>query len=184
MVGCSALEPLKRHAAFDLFGLRMLIEHVEHASARGKRLLQRGAQIRHGDNRPKRRHERRACHNGASEIEHAVVHQVHRREQHAHIERQDHSARRRHGNRRAPLQASLDANEAIHAIRQFLRAVARATELQGFAQTAQAVEHEGIHRANGIAHFTAARAARFRGNPRHRNAHNRIRECDIERQQR
>ena len=72
-----ALKPLKRHAAFDFFGLRTLIEHIEHACARSERLLQRGAQIRHGDNRPERRHERRARHNGASEIEHAVIHQVH-----------------------------------------------------------------------------------------------------------
>ena len=45
----SAAESVERDAVFNLYGLRALVEHVEHAGARCERLLQRRTQVRHGD---------------------------------------------------------------------------------------------------------------------------------------
>ena len=178
------VEPVKRRAFFYLLGLRALVEHVEHASARCERLLQRRTQVRHGDNRAERRHERRTRDRRRAEGDHPAVRQVHCRKQHAHIEREHHRARRRHGRRRAVLQAAFHLGEAAHAACQLVCAVVGAPELQRFAQTAQTVEHERVHGADGVAHLAPARAARLRRDPRHRNAHDRIGEGRVEGQKR
>ena len=99
---------------------------------------------------------------------------MHRREQHANIEREHHRTRRRHGHRRAILQATFHLGEVAHAAGKLARAIAGAPELQRFAQAAQAVEHERVHGADGVAHLAPARAARLRRNPRDRNAHDRV----------
>ena len=174
-----AAEPVERDAVFNLYGLRILVEHVEHAGARCERLLQRRTQVRHGDDRAERRHERRARDRRRAEGDNPAVRQVHRREQHAHIEREHHRTRRRHGNRRAIFQATLHLGEVAHAAGQLARAIIGAPELQRFAQAAQAVEHKRVHGADGVAHLAPARSARLRRNPRHRNAHDRVGEGSV-----
>ena len=67
------VEPVKRRAFFYLLGLRALVEHVEHTSARCERLLQRRTQVRHGDDRAERRHERRARDRRRAEGDHPAV---------------------------------------------------------------------------------------------------------------
>ena len=109
---------------------------------------------------------------------------MHRREQHAHIEREHHRTRRRHGNRRAIFQATFHLGKIAHAAGQLARAIVGEPELQRFAQAAQAVEHERVHGADGVAHLASARAARLRRNPRDRNAHDRIGEGGVGSQKR
>ena len=158
--------------------LRLLVKQVKHARTAGKRLLQRGTQVRHGNNRAERRHKRRNCHESLASVNNAAAAQRARQHHHDHVKRQHQAVRGRHGPRRSAFQTPLNARKRRHALVKFRGAFGRAPELQRFAQTAQAVKHEGVHGAQRIAQRAPVAARRFRSSPRSRDAHQRIRdEC-------
>ena len=159
----------------DILGLRLLVEQVEDARAARKRLLQAAAQVRNRDHRAEGGHERRHARKGLPGIDRALCAKRCGKHHHGHIKPEHQTVRRRHAARRTALQAIFHLRQRIHAGIKLLGPHTRLAELQRFAQTAQAVEHERVHGAEGIAQLPAAISRRTRGSPRRHHADQDIR---------
>ncbi len=173
-MGARAREGAKIAAAGNLGRLRRLVEQVEHARTAGERLLQGGAQIRHRDDRPERRHERGGCHERLLGADFAREAKRAGSQHHAHVEREHQPVSGRHEARGAALQLALGLRVGGHTRVQLAGAVGRAPELKRLAQATQTVEHEGVHVPEAIAQLPGVGSRRLRRHPRHRNAHDQV----------
>ena len=162
------------HTVVDLLGLRALVKQLKHAPPGRKRLLQRGAEIRHGDDRAERRHEGGRGHKSPVGRDGTGQAQRPRRQHHRNVERQHQPVRQRHRQSAAPLEARFRAGKLVHAFVQLARTFGRSAELQRLAQASQAVKHERVHTAQPLPQLAPAHAAGLRGGVRHRYAHQQV----------
>ena len=165
-LGSRARERIHLATDNDIPGLRLLVKQVEDASSAGERLLQAAAQVRDGDHRAERRHQGGHAHERLTGIDDALRAERAGERDHGHIERQNQSVRGRHAARRTALQTILHLRKRIHPSIKLLGSRMLLAELQRFAKTPQAIEHERVHAAKGIAQLPAAIPCRTRRNPR------------------
>ncbi len=154
--------------------MRPLVKQVEHARTAGKRLLQRGAQVRHHNNWAERRHQCRHGNESLPRINHVRKAQTACKRHHGHVKRQHQAVGKRHRHCAAALQSPLHASERVHVLIKLGCALGSTSELQRLAQTAQAIKHKRVHGAKRIAQGTSVASGSPRGYPGRDNAYNQI----------
>lgn len=148
-------------AARDRLDGRRLLEDVQHAVARRKRILQRAAQIGKRDHRAEGAHQRQRRDQHAVKADAAAPVQRRGCKEHPEVERQNDGVRHRHIAARRALHARFIGRNRLGSRVHFLKARAALPVLERFREPAQAVQHKAAERAGAGAELHPVAAARL-----------------------